>query len=466
VEARSTVDCCREHVLQISSDGSSQRWRDPERDELEVSAVGSDDDELEVIVERSAGLDVHKDMVAACVRVPDGRGGVAKHVAEFPTFTEDLLALRDWLVGYGVTRVGMEATGVYWKPVFYALEDAVECWLLNARHMHNVPGRKTDMADADWICRLVRFGLVRKSFVPPPPIRELRNLTRYRRARIEERTRETQRLDKVLQDAGVKLSSVASDILGRSGREMLDALVEGSRNPEVLAELARGQLRAKIPQLRSALTGRFGANHALVVGEILAHLDYIDKSLGRLQAGIDELIAPFADSRDRLMTIPGVNKVIAEALIAEIGVDMSTFPTAAHLASWAGMCPGQHESAGKSRHGTARHGDSWLQRHLAVAAMAAARSRDTYLAAQYRRLVGRRGKRRARKAVGHSILIGCWHILNDGVEWADLGEDYFDRRHDPERLGRRRLNELRSLGWTLDTHPDGTTTLTPPAAAA
>lgn len=422
-----------------------------------------DDEELEVIVERSAGLDVHKDMVAVTARVPRPDGGLARFQAEFATFTEDLLALRDWLVALGVTRVGMEATGVYWKPVFYVLEDAVECWLLNARHLHNVPGRKTDMSDSDWICRLVRFGLVRPSFVPPKPFRELRNLTRYRRTRIEERTRETQRLDKILQDAGVKLSSVASDVLGRSGRDMLDALVAGSRDPEVLAELARGRLRSKIPQLQAALTGRFGANHALVVGEILAHLNYIDESLERLQAGIDELIVPFADARDRLATIPGVDTILAEAIIAEIGVDMAVFPTAAHLASWAGMCPGQHQSAGKNKHGTARHGNSWLQRNLAVAAMAAIRTNDTYLATQYRRLVGRRGKRRARKAVGHSILIGCWHILHDGVEWVDLGGDYFERRHDPNRLARRKLNELRALGWTVTTHPDGTTTITPAA---
>jgi transposase len=427
--------------------------------------VDDGDDELEVIVERSGGLDVHKDMVAACVRVPGPDGGVVKHFAQFATFTEDLLALRDWLVVHGVSRVGMEATGVYWKPVFYALEDAMECWLLNARHMHNVPGRKTDMADADWICKLVRHGLVRPSFVPPKPIRELRNLTRYRRARMEERTRETQRLDKVLQDSGVKLSSVASDILGRSGRDMLDALVVGTRDPEVLAELARGRLRSKIPQLQAALTGRFGPNHALVVGEILAHLDYIDESLERLQVGIDAVIAPFADARDRLTSIPGVDKIIAEAIIAEIGVDMDAFGSAAHLASWAGMCPGQHESAGKSKHGTARRGDSWLQRQLAVAAMAAARTKGTYLAAQYGRLVGRRGKRRARKAVGHSILIGCWHILHDGVEWAELGDDYFERRHNPQHLARRKLADLRSLGWAVQTNSDGTLLITPPAAA-
>jgi transposase len=420
------------------------------------------DDELEVIVERSAGLDVHKDMVAVTARVP-GPDGLTRHQAEFATFTEDLLGLRDWLLALGVTRVGMEATGVYWKPVFYALEDAMECWLLNARHMHNVPGRKTDMADSDWICRLVRFGLVRPSFVPPKPIRELRNLTRYRRTRIEERAREGQRLDKVLQDAGVKLSSVASDILGRSGRDMLDALVGGSRDSEVLAELARGRLRSKIPQLQAALTGRFGPNHALVVGEILAHMDYIEESLDRLQAGIDELMVPFADARERLATIPGVDKVLAEAIIGEIGVDMSAFATSAHLASWAGMCPGQHESAGKSRHGTARHGDTWLQRSLAVAAMAAARTKDTYLAAQYGRLAGRRGKRRARKAVGHSILVGCWHILHDDIEWADLGADYFDRRQDPRRLAARKLNELRSLGWTVTTNPDGSATIAPAA---
>ena len=347
--------------------------------------------------------------------------------------------------------------------MFYVLEEDFECWLLNARHMHNVPGRKTDMADSDWICRLVRFGLVRPSFVPAKPIRELRNLTRYRRTRIEERTRETQRLDKVLQDAGVKLSSVASDITGRSGRDMLNALVTGTRDPEVLAELARGRLREKLPQLQAALKGRFGPNHALVVGEILAHIDDLDESIGRLQVGIDELIAPFAEARDRICTIPGVDTVLAEAIIGEIGVDMSAFATAAHLASWAGMCPGQHESAGKSTKGTARHGDSWLQRNLAVAAMAATRTKGTYLAARYGRLVARRGKRRARKAVGHSILIGCWHILHNGDDWNDLGGDYFDRRQDPQRLARRKLNELRSLGWTITDNPDGTTTIAPAA---
>jgi transposase len=416
------------------------------------------------MIERVGGLDVHKSMVVACVRVPGEGGERVSEVAEFSTFTADLLALRDWLVAMGVTRVGMEATGVYWKPVFYVLEDAVECWLLNARHMHNVPGRKTDVADAEWIARLVEVGLVRPSFVPDKPIRQLRDLTRFRRSRMEERTREAQRLDKVLQDAGVKLSSVASDPLGVSGRAMLSALVAGSRDPAALAELARGTLRKKIPLLRQALQGRFDAHHALLVAEVLEQLDALDASIGRLGEEIDRLLVPFADARDRLMTIPGVDKVAAEAIIGEIGVDMSRFPTAAHLASWAGMCPGQHESAGKSRHGTAHKGDSWLGRVLATSAMSAARSKDTYLAAQYRRIASHRGKRRARKAVGHTILVGVWHILAEATTWDELGPDYFDRRKSPYVQGHRKLADLRALGWTITIGPNGTATAAPPAA--
>jgi transposase len=419
---------------------------------------------MEVVVERCAGIDVHKDMVAVCVREPGPDGERASVFAEFSTFTADLLTLRDWLVAKGVTRVGMEATGVYWKPVMWVLEDDLECWLLNARHMRNVPGRKTDMADAEWICRLMEHGLVRPSFVPPKEIRELRDLTRFRKSRIEERTREAQRLDKILQDAGVKLSSVASDVLGRSGREMLEALVSGTRDPEVLAELARGQLRRKLPQLEAALKGRFGAHHALLVGEVLSLLDYLDESIERLSNEIDRVIAPFARQRDLLTTAPGIDRRLAEAIIGEIGVDMTRFASPAHLASWAGMCPGQHESAGKSRHGTARHGNTWLQRNLVMAAMAASRTKGTYLSAQYHRLAGRRGKIRARKAVGHSLLVGIWHMLSSGSDWSELGADYFDRRQSPEQRAHRRLAELRSLGWGIRANDDGTTTLVPPAA--
>jgi transposase len=402
--------------------------------------------------------------VVACVRTPGPDGDRVSETRTFGTMTVELLTLRDWLVAHGVTLVGMESTGVFWRPVFYTLEDAMECWLLNARHMRNVPGRKSDVADAGWIAQLVEHGLVRPSFVPPPPIRELRELTRYRKTQIEERTREAQRLDKSLQDAGLKLSSVASNILGKSGRDMLDALVAGTRDAEVLAELARGRLRLEIPALTRALTGRFGPTHALVVGEILAHLDYLDEAIGRVSARVDEVIRPFVAERELLTTIPGVDKRLAEAIIAEIGVDMTRFGAAARLASWAGMCPGQHESAGKSRSGRARHGDTHLQKHLAVAAMAAARTKDTYLAAQYARLVARRGKARARKAVGHSILVAAFHILAAGVPYAELGGDYYLKRNSPERRARKNLNDLKALGWTVTEKPDGVSCIPPHAA--
>ncbi|MBY0307261.1 MAG: IS110 family transposase, partial [Phycisphaerales bacterium] len=299
---------------------------------------------MDTIVERVAGLDVHKDTVTACVRVPGPGRRREAHSHEFPTTTAGLMALRDWLVAHGVSLVGMEATGAYWKPVYHVLEDQIECWLLNARHLRNVPGRKTDIADAAWICQLVEHGLVRPSFVPPKPIRQLRNLTRYRKAQIEERAREAQRLDKVLQDAGIKLSSVASQVMGVSSLAMLRALVAGERDPDALAELARGTLRRKLPELREALQGRFGDHHALLVGEILAKLDYMEEAIGRLSAEIERVIAPFAAQVELLISIPGVDRRMAEAIIAEIGVDMARFGSSARLASWAGLCPGQHES--------------------------------------------------------------------------------------------------------------------------
>lgn len=422
---------------------------------------------MEVQVQRCAGLDVHKDTVVACVRTPEGEDGQRiNQVRTFGTFTAELLALRDWLVEHRVERVAMESTGVYWKPVYYLLEDEVSCWVVNAQHMHNVPGRKTDVADAVWIAQLLENGLLRPSFVPPPAIRELRSLTRYRKTVIEERTREVQRIDKVLQDAGLKLSSVASKLLGKSARDMLDALVAGERDPEVLADLARRQMRAKIPRLQQALTGRFTDAHGLVLGEILAHIDYLDRAIERLSERIDAVIAPFATERDLLTTIPGVDQRLAEALIAEIGVDMSQFQTAGRLASWAGMCPGQYESAGKSRSGRARFGDTWLQRHLAVAAMAAARSKDTYLAAQYVRLVRTRGRGRARKAVGHSILAISFHVLAGAVPYQDLGADYFTRRNSPARRARKSLSDLKSLGWSISQTDDGQLLCTPPPPAA
>jgi transposase len=319
---------------------------------------------MDTLVERCAGLDVHKDSVTACVRAPDGQGGRQVETRRFTTTTAGLGLLAEWLASFGVTRVGMESTGCYWKPVWQLLEDQLECWLLNAAHLHNVPGRKTDVADAAWIAQLVEHGLVRPSFVPPRPIRELRELTRYRKTQIQERSREVQRLDKVLQDAGIKLSSVATDIIGVSGRAMLEALVAGTHDPAVLAALAKGRLRTKLPALREALAGRFRTDHhGLLVAQILAHIDYLDETIAVLSARIEQVIAPFAEQVALLDTIPGVDQRAAEVIVAEIGPDMGQFPTAAHLASWAGVCPGNNESAGKHRSGRTRKGPrvvGWL----------------------------------------------------------------------------------------------------------
>ncbi len=407
---------------------------------------------MDVLVERCAGLDVHKDSVVACVRSPAPGGDRAQQVVTFGTTTRDLLGRRDWLIRQQVMLVGMESTGVYWKPVFYLLEDVVECWLLNARHLRNVPGRKTDVQDAAWIAQLLEHGLVRPSFVPPKPIRELRTLTRYRRAQIDERTREAQRLDKILQDAGLKLSSVASDILGVSGRAMLTGLVHGTTDPQVLADLAKGRLRKKIPALREALTGRFSAHHALIVAEILGKLDYLDEMIDRLSVEIDRTIAPFAHQRDLLTTVTGVAQRTAEGLIAEIGVDMTRFGSAERLASWAGQCPGQHQSAGRNKTGRTRNGPKWLDVYLHDAALAGIRTKDSYLSAQYARLKGRRGHAKALKAVQHSLLVSAYHMLDRDQAYHDLGVDYF-RTHDPQRHARRLIRQLEHLGYHVTAQP-------------
>ncbi len=400
---------------------------------------------METIVERAAGLDVHKAQVTACVRLP-GRGRRRQEeLAEFPTTVRGLLALRDWLQAYRVTQVAMEATGVYWKPVWAILEDDFDCLLCNARHVKQVPGRKTDVSDAAWLCQLLEAGLLQRSFVPPKPIRALRNLTRYRKAQIGERQREANRLHKILEDTGIKLDCVATNILGVSGRAMLEALVRGTSDPEVLAELARGRLRAKIPALKEALEGRFDAQHALIVSAILAHLDFLEEQIDLLSEAIEEQLRPFAAAVELLCTIPGVQQRTAEAVIAEIGVDMSRFPSARQLASWAGQCPGNDRSAGRRRSGRTRHGSKWLDTALTEAAIAALRTQDVYLAAQYQRLRARRGHGRALGAVKHSILCACWHILTTGELYHDLGGDYFTRRN-PERATRRLVAQLERLG--------------------
>jgi transposase len=409
--------------------------------------------DVERIVERCCGLDVHKASLTACVRVCSESEGFHQEIREFATTTRGLLLLRDWLASFEIELVGMEATGVYWKPIYYMLEDDFKCWLLNARHLKNVPGRKTDVKDAEWICQLVEHGLVRPSFVPPKEIRELRNLTRYRKAQIEERTREVQRLENVLQDAGIKLSSVATRVLGASGRAMLDALISGTTDPEVLAELARGRLRSKIPALKEALEGSFSAHHALMVGRILSHIDYLDETIAELSVEIERLIAPFSDEVELLDTIPGVDRRTAEVLIAEIGVDMSRFPTHAHLASWAGMCPGNDESAGKRRSGKTRKGSKWLRSALIGAAHAASRSNGTYLQAQYGRLKSRRGSKKAAVAVGHSILVICYYVLERGVPYEELGEDYFYRHRSGEAYAKRLVRQLERLGHKVALEP-------------
>jgi transposase len=406
---------------------------------------------MERIVERPGALDVHKATVMACVRVWHERE-LTEHVAEFATTVQGLLALRDWLEALGVKQVAMEATGVYWKPCWAVLEDRFELMLVNARHVKAVPGRKTDVKDAQWLCQLLEAGLLSPSFVPPKPIRTLRNLTRYRKTQINDRSREAARLHKILEDTGIKLGCVATDIMGKSGRDMLDALVAGTTDPTVLADLARGQLRKKIPALREALVGRFEDEHALIVGQILAHIDFLDEAIGRLSEEIEERIRPFARQRDLLMTIPGVKQRAAEVLIAEIGVDMSVFPTPKHLASWAKMCPGNDESAGKRRSGKTGKGNKWIRATLTEAANAASRTKNSYLAAQYQRLRGRRGHSKAVTAVGHSILTAAWHMLHNGELYNDLGGDYYTRQN-PDRQTRRLVRQLEALGHSVTLEP-------------
>jgi len=403
---------------------------------------------METIVERPAALDIHKAQVTACVRVPGEGRAREQHVAEFSTTVRGLLTLRDWLAAHRVTQVTMEATGVYWKPVWAILEDEFECLLVNARHVKQVPGRKTDVSDAAWLCQLAEAGLLRASFVPPKPIRALRNLTRYRKTQIQERAREANRLHKALEDTGIKLDCVATDILGVSGRAMLDALINGTTDPEVLADLARGRLRAKLGALREALQGRFDHLHTVWIGAILAHIDFLDEQIAGLTETIGEQIAPFEPAVELLCTIPGVHRRTAECVIAEIGVDMSVFPSAKHLASWAGLCPGNDQSAGRRRSGKTRNGSKWLDWALEEAALAAVRTKDVYLAAQYQRLRPRRGHKKALGAVKHSIICAAWYMLSTGELYRDLGGDYYQRR-DPEKTTKRLIAQLERLGHTV-----------------
>ena len=400
------------------------------------------------IYDRVCGIDVHRDTVNACVRLPEHQEQDDGLVAKFGTTTEDLLALRDWLNSLAVTHVAMESTGEYWRPVYYLLEDGFTVLLVNAQHVKHVPGHKTDAHDCIWLARLLECGLLKGSFVPPQPIRDLRDLTRYRKVLTHQRTEEAQRLHGMLQKAGIKLSSAATDILGVSGRAMLDALVRGTTDPDTLAELARGRLRAKLGLLKKALLGFFRPHHAVVVSEMLAHIDYLEEALERITQQIREQIRPFAEQKQRLMTIPGCKDRTAEAVLAEIGADMSAFPSHQHIASWAGLCPGNRRSAGKRQPERIRKGNRWLRAALVQSAWAAIREDDSYLSAQYHRLVAHRGKKKAVVAVAHSMLVIAYHLLRDGVDYCDLGPDFFLKRN-REAIQRRCVGQLQRLGYEV-----------------
>jgi transposase len=414
---------------------------------------------MEVVHTRCAGLDISKRDAKVCVRIAGaGRRGTQQTVTTWGATTNQILALRAALMEQQVTCAVMEATGDYWKPFYYLLEDAgFEVMLVNARHVKNLPGRKTDVCDAAWLAQLGAHGLVRGSFVPPEPVRHLRDLTRTRTAITRERGREIQRLEKLLEDAGIKLSSVASNIVGSSSRAMLEALIEGQRDPTVLAELAQRRLRVKIPALTEALTGRFSEHHAFLAR---VHLDLIDRhtqAIEEVTGRIEQVIEPFRVFRELICTIPGISTGVADVICAETGADMDRFPTAGHLASWAGTCPGNNESAGRVKSTKTRPGNPYLKGALGVAAMAAARTKGTYLAVKYRRVAARRGPIKAVVALEHAILVAIWHMATTGMLYDDPGPDFYTRLH-PDRAKRRALEQLRTMGYEVTLTPLGAAT--------
>ena len=407
---------------------------------------------MDVVYTRCCGLDVHKRGVVACLVTPGADGAPTKEVRAFTTMTDDLLALSDWLTAAGCTHVAMESTGVYWKPVYNLLEDGFALLLVNARHVKAVPGRKSDAKDCEWLADLLRHGLLQASFVPDRPRRELRELTRYRTSLVRERTAAANRLQKTLEGANIKLAAVATNILGKSGREILAALVDGQTDAAELAQLARGRLREKLPELERALAGRVEDHQRFMLAEQLAHVDFLEAAIDRVSAEVAARLDSAEDQLANLDSIPGIGRHVAEALVAEIGTDMGRFPTAHHLASWAGMCPGNHESAGKRQSGKTRKGSPWLRALLVQAAHAAARTKGTCLAAQYRRLAARRGKSRAAVAVGHTILVVAFHLLRDGTTYRDLGPTYFDQL-DRQHVERRLVHRLHDLGYRVTLEP-------------
>ena len=410
---------------------------------------------MEITYERVAAIDIGKREVAVTIRLPgQGPGGRTQQTRKFRTFYQVLAQMVDWLVEQGVTHVAMEATGVYWKPVFHALceADSIEIVLVNARHVKNVPGRKTDVKDSEWLAQLLECGLLRGSFIPPQDIAAIRELTRYRKKTIQARTRELQRLSKVLEDAGIKIDSVASSITTLSARDMIEALVAGERDPRVLAALARGRMRSKIPDLTLACSGRFADHHAVLARLHLDHIDHLTRMIDGLDQRIEQVMGPFAQHLALLRTIPGIGDRAAQILISEIGVDMSRFPTAAHLASWAGLCPGNNESAGRRKSGRTRKGNGEVRDVLTECAWSAGKT-GSYIGAQFHRFhrrFGKKGGGKAAVAVAHTLIVIVWHVLHDQVEYRELGHDYFTRRDNPEATARRLIHSLQALGYHVE----------------
>jgi transposase len=407
---------------------------------------------MDVVYTHCCGLDIHKKTVVACLITNTKGPEPVKTTRTFRTMTADLLALADWLQQAGCTHVAMESTGVYWRPVYNLLEGQFELLVVNAQHIKAVPGRKTDVKDAAWIAELLRHGLLRGSFIPSQPQRQLRELTRYRSTLVQEHARTLNRLQAVLEDANLKLASVVTDIYGVSARAMLEAILAGERDVATLADLARGRLRTKRDQLKEALEGRVTAHHSFLLTEHLSTLEYLDEAIARVSGEIDQRLTADQEAIALLDTIPGVGQRAAEILLAEIGSDMSRFPSAKHLASWAGMCPGNHESGGKRLSGKTRKGNRWLRQILVEIAHVASKTKNTYLAAQYRRIAARRGKKRALIAVGHTILIIVYMILTRRQPYQDLGAAYFDQR-EQHRVERRLVQRLERLGYKVSLQP-------------
>jgi transposase len=407
---------------------------------------------MNILHTHCAGLDVHKKTVVASRIWLDATGEEQQQTRTFATMTTDLLALSDWLADAKITHVAMESTGDYWKPVYNILEGQFELLVVNSQHVKMVPGRKTDANDAQWLAQLLQHGLLRASFVPPAPQRELRELTRYRSSFIAERATLSNRVQKLLESANIKLSSVATNVLGVSGRSMLDAIIGGEADPTILANMAQGRMKSKQELLQKALDGRVKATHRLILSELLTQIDSLEASIGRLDKAIEEACAPFAEAVAHLDTIPGVATATAQLIVSEVGTDMSRFPTPGHLAAWAGVAPGNNQSGGKRLSGRSRQGNRLLKVGLVQAAQAASHTRNTYLAAQYHRLAARRGKKKAILAVAHSILVIAYRLIERGEDYKDLGANYFEQRK-PEAAVRRLTNRLAELGYDVTLNP-------------